>query len=116
MSNLIDLWMCVCVCASGYRGTAVLQRQVPALETSIDLLHHPRNLSGENSVHHESCSVDVEPEHHYITLACGDVQGLSKLRSVADVGRNFIPVTEHRVSSSIFKTTNSDFCLTFQFR
>lgn len=71
---------------------------------------------GENSVHHESCSVDVEPEHHYITLACGDVQGLSKLRSVADVGRNFIPVAEHRVSSSIFKTTNSDFCLTFQFR
>ena len=97
MSNLIGL----CVCASGYSRVAVLEDQLPPLE----------NLT-------EFTSVDAEPEHHRFTLASGDVQGLSKIGSVAKVGRNCIPVTEHCVSSCLFlciQTTSTDFCRRFQF-
>ena len=44
MSNLIDL--CVCVRASGYSRSAVLQCQLPPLETLTDLCHLSLNPSG----------------------------------------------------------------------
>lgn len=100
MSNLIDL------CACMLQGTVGLQSYSssclhwrPWLICAIFLLIH----RGENSVYRESCSVGAEPEHHRFTLASGDVQGLSKLRSMANVGRNCIPVAEHCISSSVLK-------------
>lgn len=103
MSGLTGFCACVCVCASGYSRIAVLQHQLPVLEILTDLCHLSLNPAG-GKLSLPWVSVGAQPEHHQFTLASGDVQGLSKLRSMANVWRNCIPVAEsHCVFSSVFK-------------
>lgn len=115
------IYMCVCVwvwvCTSGYRGTAVLQRQVPALENLTDLHHHPHNPSGGKLsspwILRCGCWAWASLDHIGLWACSGPV----KAQVSGRYWKKNLFQSQSTLSLPLYlKTTHSDFCLRFQFR